>query len=515
MANVKSIAVIGAGASGLTAIKQCVENGFNVTCFERTETFGGLWRYHDEDIDGVASVTKTTIINTSKELSAFSDFPPPDDFPNFMHNRLMWKYFEMYAKKFNLNDYIKYKHEVKSIAMSSDYEKTGLWLVTYVDDQDIEKEQHFDGVMICTGHHATPHEPKFPGQDKFQGTVIHSHSFKNADKYLDQKVVVVGVGNSGLDIATELGRIASQVYLSTRRGTWVANRTFLKGLPYDFCINSRLINTIAGYFSRPWNYLMETVLEIYFDHEAYGLKPKHRLCGQHPAIQDELANSIMSGRILVRKNIKCFTEKGVIFEGSNEEIACDTVILATGYKIGFPFIDPSIIDIVENRVELYKNVFNPRLEHPHTLAFIGLIQPLGAIFPISEMQSRWFAGLMKGQFKLPPKDKMISIMKMDNEARDKLFYASPRNTIEVHWIPYMDEIASFIGAKPNMTKLALTDPVLWYNCLLKPCVSYQYRLNGPNPWKGARQAILELDKRLYAPLKIEKTDQPNGKVRAG
>lgn len=85
----KSIAVIGAGASGLTAIKQCVENGLSVTCFEKTDYFGGLWRYHEDDVDDVASVTKTTIINTSKELSAFSDFPPPDDFPNFMHNRLM------------------------------------------------------------------------------------------------------------------------------------------------------------------------------------------------------------------------------------------------------------------------------------------------------------------------------------------------------------------------------------------------------------------------------------------
>lgn len=307
------------------------------------------------------------------------------------------KYFELYAEKFHLNDYIKYNHEVISICLANDHEQTGRWLVKYKDDQGDQKEDIFDGVMVCTGHHATTYEPKFPGQEKFKGKIIHSHSFKNAEKYLDQKVVVIGVGNSGLDIATELGRIASQVYLSTRRGTWVVNRTFIKGLPYDFCVNSRVINIIAAFAGRPLNYMMETLAEFYFDHEAYGLKPAHRFNGQHPAVQDELANSIMSGRIKVRKNIKTFTENGVIFEGSDEEVECDTVIMATGYKIGFPFIDPSIVDIVDNRVELFKNVFNPRLNHPHTLAFIGLIQPLGAIFPISEMQSRWFAGLMTGQ----------------------------------------------------------------------------------------------------------------------
>ena len=83
------IGIIGGGASGATACKACLEEGFDVVVYERTHYTGGLWRYHEEDVDGVASVAKSTIINSSKEMSAFSDFPPPPEFPNYMHNTKM------------------------------------------------------------------------------------------------------------------------------------------------------------------------------------------------------------------------------------------------------------------------------------------------------------------------------------------------------------------------------------------------------------------------------------------
>jgi len=89
MCAAKKIAIIGAGASGLTAIKQCADYGHNIKCFESTSDIGGLWRYRDEDLDGIPSVAKSTISNTSKELSSFSDFPAPEDFPNFLPNQVL------------------------------------------------------------------------------------------------------------------------------------------------------------------------------------------------------------------------------------------------------------------------------------------------------------------------------------------------------------------------------------------------------------------------------------------
>lgn len=85
----KRICVIGAGASGINAIKVCREEGFDVVCYEQSNFLGGLWKYRDDDVDGLASVMRSTIINSSKEMSAYSDFPPPPEFANYMHNTSM------------------------------------------------------------------------------------------------------------------------------------------------------------------------------------------------------------------------------------------------------------------------------------------------------------------------------------------------------------------------------------------------------------------------------------------
>src|ERR1700733_4652854 len=113
------IAIIGAGASGATATKACLE--------------GGLWRYHDDDVNGIASVMKSTIINSSKEMSAFSDFPPPSEFPNYMHNTNMVRYIDMYAESFNFTKYVNFCHEVVSVTQASDYSETGRWTVRVRD----------------------------------------------------------------------------------------------------------------------------------------------------------------------------------------------------------------------------------------------------------------------------------------------------------------------------------------------------------------------------------------------
>ncbi|RWS19551.1 flavin-containing monooxygenase-like protein, partial [Leptotrombidium deliense] len=140
---------------------------------------------------------------------------------------------------------------------------------------------------------------------------------------------------------------------------------------------------------------------------------------------------IISGKIVVRKNINHFTETGVIFQGSDVETNCDVVVFATGYDISFPFIDASIISVSNNEVNLFKNVFQAELKHAHTLAFIGLCQPSGSFFPIAEMQSRWFAQLMKGDVRLPKKEEMLKIIEEDTKTVKSRYYASQRHTIQV------------------------------------------------------------------------------------
>ncbi|GIY90825.1 flavin-containing monooxygenase 5 [Caerostris darwini] len=497
----KRICIVGGGASGLTAIKACLEQNLTPVCYEWTKYLGGLWRYREDDIHGLGSVMKSTIINSSKEVSAFSDFPPPKEYPNYMHNSKMIRYIEMYAEHFDLKRHIIFEHEVQNIEQSADYEDTGRWVVTLQKTGCKDSFQEtFDGVMVCAGHHVFPLIPKFPGQEKFRGNIIHTHSYKRPSGYEDKQVLVVGVGNSGGDVAVELSNIASQVYLSTRRGAWVIHRVGPKGKPFDIHMMTRFFNFFFNNLPYPMVcYVAEREMNNRFDHELYKLKPEHHIFGQHPMVNDALPNRILSGTVMVKGDIKEFTEKGVIFEGENEEFAVDDVILATGYKITFPYLSKEIVWVQDNQVELYKFAFPPKLKH-NSLVLIGLGQPVGPLMPISEMQSRIFALSMSGKIQLPSEEEMMEDVRRKDVEMRKRYFSGPRNTIQMDWINFMDELAELAGVQPDLFSMFFNDPILFYSCFRGPCLPYQFRLRGPNAWSGARRAILDADKRVVEAL---------------
>ena len=208
----KRVAVIGAGASGLAAIKCCLDEGLEPVCIERTSHVGGLWYYQDDVSDGQGSVTYTTVINTSKEMMCYSDFPIPKDFPNFMHNTKVLQYFRLFAKHFNMENYIRFNTEVTSVSRAEDFKQTGKWNLDVCDKATGKTtKETYDAVLICTGHHAEKNVPYFPGQADFKGQIIHTHDFRNHKGFEGKRVVVVGIGNSGVDAAVDLSRIASQV----------------------------------------------------------------------------------------------------------------------------------------------------------------------------------------------------------------------------------------------------------------------------------------------------------------
>lgn len=496
----KKVLVIGAGVCGLTAIKSCKEEGIEAVCFEKTGRVGGLWNYHDSDDDDVPSCMKTTIINTSKEMSAFSDFPPPKEFANFMHNRQMLRYFQMYAEKFLLYPHIKLYHEVKSVTQSKDYSRTGRWVVLYKNDKGINEET-FDGVMICIGHHVKPNIPTFPNQEKFKGKIMHTHSLKVPDSFKDSKVLVIGTGNSGVDAAVEISGVAQQVYLSTRRGFWLVFRAGLKGLPSDAQLHTRFHMLYPHIFGMNCcSRLVESYLNEKFDHETYGLKPKHRFFNQHPTLNDHLPEKILNGTVIIKRDVVRFVENGIIFEGDGHHVTeIDFVLLATGYKIVFPFFEEDVLKVSNNKVNLYKYVYPPELEHP-TLGIIGLIQPPACIFPIAESQSRWFAQVMNEKVRLPPVDRMWKDIRKRQQDIANRYVDSQRHTIQVDYVYFMDDIAVEYGVKPNLFKMAFTDPKLFWKCFTGPCTSYQFRLQGPHSWPGARDAIMSYEERLLYPL---------------
>lgn len=122
----------------------------------------------------------------------------------------------------------------------------------------------------------------------------------------------------------------------------------------------------------------------------------YRFFSQQPTISDDLPNRIISGKVLMKTNVAHFTETDAFFEDGTIEKDIDVVIFATGYNFSFPFIDESVIKVEHNEVPLYKMVFPANLEKP-TMAFIGYIQPIGAIMPVSEIQARWATRVFQGK----------------------------------------------------------------------------------------------------------------------
>uniref|UniRef100_A0A8B9M376 Flavin-containing monooxygenase n=1 Tax=Accipiter nisus TaxID=211598 RepID=A0A8B9M376_9AVES len=347
---------------------------------------------------------------------------------------------------------------------------------------------------------------KASGLEKFEGWYLHSRDYKSPQSFSGKQVVVVGTGNSGIDIAVELSHAAKQVFLSTKRGTWVLQRVADGGYPFDLSYLSRFMQLLHSLLPQnASNFFLERKSNARFDHALYGLQPQHRILDQHPTISDDLPNRIISGRVLVKPNVQEFTETSAIFEdGTREDI--DAVVFATGYSFSFPFLE-GCVKVVENQIPLYKFMFPPDLEKP-TLAFIGLIQPLGAIMPISELQCRWATRVFKGLQDLPPSTDMLADIAQTKEKMAKRYVRSRRHTIQVDYIPYMDELACQVGVKPNLLALFFTDPKLALEVAFGPCTPYQYRLQGPGKWAGAREAILTQQQRVVRPLQTRARDCP-------
>ncbi|ELT99535.1 hypothetical protein CAPTEDRAFT_219911 [Capitella teleta] len=439
---------------------------------------------------------KTTVINTSKEMMCYSDFPADKECPNYMHNTRLMQYFREYAKHFNILPSIRFGVKVRKVKKSSDYDESGKWVID-LEENGEQKTELFDAVLVCTGHHADKNEPSFPGEDKFKGIRLHTHGYRSYKGFEDKRVVVIGIGNSGGDIAVELSKIAKQVYLSTRRGSWVVNRVGTAGVPFDVEGLRRYLEWLP---LKLRNRIYENEANKKFNHADYGLKPDNHLMSAHIMVNDELPNRIISGTVVVKHNVEKITETSVIFTDGSRVDDIDIIVYATGYKFGFPFLEDPVFQVNENKLPLFKYMYPPDLKH-HTLAVIGYVQPIGAINPIAELQCRLATHIFKGNKLLPSREKMWEDIRKKEAAMAARFYASPRHTIQVDFIPFMDELADLLGCKPNLKQLWVTDPRLAFNVFFGPCTTYQYRLRGPGAWPHARDAILTQWDRIYHPLR--------------
>jgi hypothetical protein len=414
------VCIIGAGSSGIAACQVLQHRGIEFDCYEAGSEVGGNWRYLNDN--GMSSSYRSLFINTSRKLMEYKTFPMPDDYPDYPHHTQIAAYFDDYVDHFGLREKIRFNTEVTKVEPLSE----GGWEVS-LDDGD---KRRYDAVLVANGHHWDPRwpEPPFPGE--LDGRQMHAHDYKTPDGLEGLNVLVLGIGNSATDIAVETSRVSKMTFLSMRRGAHVIPK-YLRGKPTDE-LGTELTSRLPLAIQRSmYQRLLKTAQG---DMPSYGLpRPDHKLLEAHPTISSDLLPRIGHGRITPKPNIERLEGHRVRFvDGSTEELA--VIIYCTGYKISFPFLSPELIRAEGNHIPLYRRVVDP--EHPG-LYFIGLVQPLGAIMPIAELQSEWVADILTGKVELPSREEMRKVIAREDKRMAKRYVRSPRHTIQVDFYPYM------------------------------------------------------------------------------
>jgi flavin-binding monooxygenase-like protein len=375
----ETVCVIGAGASGLVAIKNLREHGFTVDCYERETNVGGAWNWRHSR----SPVYASTHLVSSKPCSQFPDFPMPDEWPDYPSHARFNDYLGRYAEHFGLRDHIWFGTEVVAVVAVAD----DRWdVTTRPTGGGVERVSRYAAVIVANGHNWSPKLPAYEGMEEFKGELIHASSYKDAATLRGRKVLVIGAGNTGCDIAVEAATNAAMCWHSSRRGYWYAPK-FVFGRPVDQ-VNDGL-NWLPLRL-RQWAFGRTLGLTV-GDLRRYGLpKPDHRVYETHPIVNSQLPYFIGHGGISPVGDIAQFDRDGVIL-ANGERIDPDLVILATGYLPRFEFLGGDALDAdADGRPKLFMHAFPRR--HP-TLGVVGLVQPDSGIMPIVHWQTvalaRW------------------------------------------------------------------------------------------------------------------------------
>lgn len=425
----RKIALIGAGCSGFTTAKRLRDAGVAFDWFEASDRIGGNWAYNNPN--GMSSAYQSLHIDTSKWRLQFEEFPVPADWPDFPHHSLIAQYFNDYVDHFGLRGLVQFETPVIKVTRRSD----GLWDVTTRNGTE-----PYRAVVVANGHHWSPNRPVWDGH--FDGQIIHAHDYRTPFEPVNcigKRVLVVGLGNSAVDIASELGQrsITAQCLVSTRRGVWVLPKYF-NGVPADKqAAPPWLPLPVARWIGR------RKVKQLVGNMEDYGLPtPDHEPLDAHPTVSGEFLGRLGSGDITVKPAIARLDGDGVIFTDGSREVV-DAIITATGYNIDFPFLDPEHAKVTDNHIPLYKRMVqaDPAL---HGLWFMGLAQTLPTLVNLAEQQSKLLAAYLTGQYALPSPDEMRRTIVAEEKRYQGHYYASRRHTMQVNFEPYVADLAAEI-----------------------------------------------------------------------
>jgi len=512
----KRVAVVGAGPSGLATVKELLDEGHDPLCFEKAPGPGGVFRFAEHD--GV--VWESCRLTSSGLLTAFSDFPVPPERAGHMTVGQYVDYLQSYIEAFGIGSRLRFGTVVERVRRD---EASG-WRV-WVRDAEGRREERFDAVAVCSGIHQHPHRPAFPGQEGFPGVSLHGSEYRRPDQIAGRRVLVVGAGESGADIAAEVSRHAAETVLSVRRGAAVLQRAMF-GVPKDYQ-TSRLLNSSAEWIfltrhpdddakRAVYRYLFlpfvvaDKLLQLTFRYfwEVLPLLRGRSLAEVRTNLRtrkltmqlladsggtlnenfgtktDEFVRAIAAGRCRRAAALAGFDGRRARFaDGSGFEP--DVVIFCTGFEPRAPFLPPGI-----DTAPRYLWTVVPEIGA--SLVFVGFLRPaFGAIPPLAELQARWFARLLSGESGLPSRPEMDAEIAREGARRAHTFRAV-RDRLDdlVDFTSTCDALAERVGCKPTQRDVERESRGFRRRFVAGPFVAAQYRLVGPHAKPElARQVI--------------------------
>ncbi|MFE6860182.1 flavin-containing monooxygenase [Nocardia sp. NPDC057668] len=385
--------IIGAGYTGLAVAKAYADLGLDYDHVEATDAIGGNWSH---------GVYDSTYLISSKEVTQYPDYPMPPTYPDFPSAAQMRDYLRAFAAEFGLDRRIEFGALVTDVAPLDPRGLTG-WRVEFAGGETRE----YAGVVVANGHYWDVNIPTYPGE--FTGAQIHSKNYRRPADLTGSRVLVVGAGNSGCDLAVEAAVTFGNSEISLRRSYWFIPK-YVLGVPSSrFDIGSVPVPKVLQ------EAVFRSIVTIGMgSFESFGLeRPTHRIFDQDLVVNQQLPYFLKHGRIAVRPEIARFDGRTVHFtDGTRGEY--DTIVWATGFRTTFPFLRAGLLNWERGQPRLISHTFAPGLAN---LSFAGLVAPRSGAGMLLMNSSRLLAeaALLQRRMRVPVGDLYAVISKPSSE----------------------------------------------------------------------------------------------------
>ena len=353
------ICIVGAGPGGLVAARALKLAGIPYDQFERHNQVGGIW-----DINNAgSSMYESAHFISSKYTSGFFGMPMPEAYPDYPDHRQILTYVQQFAESYGLTPAIALDTEVTRAEPLGEGARAG-WRVSL----NTGETRHYSGLICANGVTWHPNLPDYPGLANFSGDVRHSNSHRAAADFAGRRVLIVGAGNSGVDIACDAARTADAAFLSVRRGyRFVPKHIF--GVPTDVFLLGQVRPPVGVVLPDDPSRMLDALSG---DLTRYGLPaPDHKALESHPIMNTQVLHHLAHGDLIARRDIRTFTPTGAIFTDGVEE-NFDLVIFATGYDYKIPYLDEALFTWNRGHPDLYLNMFHRTLAGLSVMGFVEL-----------------------------------------------------------------------------------------------------------------------------------------------